>query len=357
MTASSPVDSRRLAAYLSATGWIRKRDSTNGALWAFGGRRSLIAPRADLDPEDYQELAERALARLAEVENRKPAEVMRDLALTDRDTLLIRIDSPGIADGEMPLRYGSVAFDGARELFTAAALAEHAPRARFGSFRPPSVLDVVDTATFGQTYAGSYVISIRTRGVLQLSWLPDGPAALERRAVARVLLAASAAAEAPPTEEVAPSIERGVSYEMCSALAKLDPGGTNVTVELSAIWAEGLARPTKAPLPPVSLKDAQLSHIRQVRDYLAAFEPVETEIVGGLTDVHVDLGGITGRIKLEAYFEGRVRPVYVELEGDALERVRRLVGRASLRMAGRLEKESRSWVLAEPRLLSVDSID
>jgi hypothetical protein len=52
-----------------------------------------------------------------------------------------------------------------------------------------------------------------------------------------------------------------------------------------------------------------------------------------------------------------VRPVHVDLEGEALERVRGLVGRASLRIAGRLEKDGRSWILAEPRLLSVDSLE
>jgi len=68
----------------------------------------------------------------------------------------------------------------------------------------------------------------------------------------------------------------------------------------------------------------------------------------------VDLGGVSGRKKLEAFVEGRVRPVHVELGGDALERVRGLVGRASLRMTGRLEKDNRSWVLVDPRLVSVD---
>jgi hypothetical protein len=352
----SSADPRRVAAYLKSAGWAEKRRAANGTVWSLGGSRSLILPSPDLDPDDYDELRDRAVLRVAEIERRTAEEVRRDISLTDRDTLLIRIDAPVITHGEIPLRFGSEAFNGARELFTAAALAEHAPRARFGSFRPSDVIDVVDNATFGQTYAGSYIISIRTREAQQLSWLDDSPASLERRTIARSLIASAAAAQAS-TKDVTPTVEDGVSFELCSALTKLDPGGTSVCVELSSVWAIGLPRPIDAPAGPVRLGGPQLSHIREVRDYLASFAPVELEIVGGLTDVHVDLGGMSGRVKLEALVEGRVRPVHVELQGEQLERVRHLVGRASLRLVGRLEKGPRSWHLADPRLIGVDPID
>jgi hypothetical protein len=358
MTDRPTISGRRLDAYLEATGWTRLRVGANGAVWSLAEQRSLLSPGQELDHEDRDELIQRAVSRLAEIENRSIADVFRDIMLADRDTLLVRIESPDLAHGEMPLRFGSEAFQGARELFTAAALAEHLPRARFGSFRPVPVLEVLDSTTFGQTYVGSYVISIRTRGAQQLSWADDpGAATLDRRAVSRALLGADAASRAPANAGVMDTIDDGVSFEMCSALSKLDPGGTGAAVELSAIWAPGLPQPSVAPLTAVRLEDAQLSHIREVRDYLAGFEPVELELVGGLTDVHVDFGGATGRIKLLAYTEGQMRPVHVDLAGRELERVRPLVGRASVRFAGRLEKVGRSWRLFEPRLLAVDEIE
>lgn len=348
---------RRLRAYLASAGWSLLREAATGTVWGLGGVRSVLVPGADLDPDDRREILGRAVARVADVESRGREEVLRDIALVDRDTLLLKIESPDISHGEVSLRFGSDAFQGARELFTAAALTEHAPRARYGSFRPPEVLDVLDTTTFGLTHAGSYVITIRTRGAIQLSLAPEDQAApLDRRSVARVLAGATAASAAPIGTEIESSVSAGVSYEMCSAISKLDPGGTGAAVELSAIWAPGIPRPKSAPDRAVRLEDAELSHIREVRDYLAAFEPVEIDLVGGLTDVHVDLGGVTGRIKLEALVEGRIRPVHVELEGEALERVRGLVGRASLRLKGRLEKDNRSWVLATPKLVAVDEL-
>lgn len=353
----SPLDSRRLAAYLASTGWEAVRAGENGVVWSRWGQRSLLVPSPHLDGEDYADIAERVVLRLRDIEGRPSDAITRDIALAGRDTLLIRIAAPVIADGEVPIRFGSEAFQGARELCTAAALAENDPRARFGSFRPDIVTDAINTLMFGQTLAGSYVISIRAPQAQQLSLVADPTPTFERRIVARALIGASTAATVALSEpELDSGIEDGVSFEMCSALTKLDPGGTNVAVELSALWAPGLPQPTISQAS-VRLQDAELSHIREVGEHLAYYEPVQTRVHGILTDVHVDgLGSDSGKVKLLASIEGRTRPLHVALAGADFERVRALAGRASLTLEGRLEKSGRSWVLADPSLRHVEEI-
>lgn len=353
---SSP-ESSRLAAYLASTGWEAVRSGENGVVWSRNGERSLLVPSPGLDEDDYEDIAQRAVLRLRDIEGRPPEAITRDIALAGRDTLLIRIAAATIAEGEVPIRFGPDAFQGAWELCTAAALAENDPRARFGSYRPEIVTDAINTLTFGQTLAGSYVISIRGPEAQQLSLADDPVPTFERRILARALAATSAAATVALSEpELDSGIEDGVSFEICSALTKLDPGGSNVAVDISALWAPGVPQPAVVKTA-VHLRDADLSHIREVGEHLAHYEPVQTTVHGILTDVHVDtLGSDSGRVKLLASVEGRARPLHVDLQGADFERVRPLAGRASLTLEGRLEKSGRSWVLADPRLRQVEEV-
>lgn len=352
----------QVGAYLKSRGWRLLDRSESAAKWTLpetARGRSVVVLTNALDPE-YEDFLRIVLARLRDVERRNPELIVADIMNAGRDALTISVTAPVIASGEIPLAYGEELFGGVRDLIAAGGRSVAVTRANFLGPTPADVMDVLERLTFGETRAGSYILTVKTPVDQQLAF-EAAPSALafERRALARTLEAVSAArvagAHIDDEDVIDESIERGMSAQLCRALARMDPATTGVTVKLKAQWAPGLPIPGDAP-SDVELHTDDLAHVRAIGDALAKLTP-ETDfyLSGWIKTVSYDaLFESHGVVVVEGRVKGRRRDIRLELEGPALDEAQRLLGRGHISARGTLEKAGRAWVLADPVGLSFD---
>jgi hypothetical protein len=349
-----PAPPAQVAAYLRARGWALAGESEESVRWTLDSARSVVLVRDDEDP-DYADFFGVLLARLQDVERRDARRIMRDMLEAGRDTLELRVSAPAIAAGEVPVAYGTELFGGVRDLLVASGRSIGVTRANFAGPTPEEVIDLLDRLTFGQTRAGSYVLTVRTPVAQQLALDESQPPPnLERRALARTMEAVAAAQSAgsrlDDEEVLDDSIERGLSAQLCRALGRIDPATTGVTVDLVARWAEGLPAPATVPRH-LSLQSSDFAHLRYLGETLGKLVPIDDfSLDGWIKEIRYDaLWESRGTVTVEGRFRGRRRDIRIELEGPDFDEAHRLAGHGHVLAVGTLEKAGRAWVLSNPR--------
>ncbi|WP_327654710.1 hypothetical protein [Streptomyces sp. NBC_00483] len=229
-----------VAGYLRSRGWSpggRVRYSRRYELEWSGQRRRVLLP-LDRELADYTDRMADLIRALAALEGRPETAVHQDLALTGLDVQYIRTQ-PKTPSGTIPVQDGVLAMTSARDLLMAAACTTVADERRLVHPRrkPQRAKDFVAGARFGPTSPGSYILSVQvplpepgSDGSLfedrpELDVAPEPFA----RKVSRTLFEAVAAArdaaeEADLTDDsvsFAEGVGRGVSADLCEALAGL----------------------------------------------------------------------------------------------------------------------------------------
>ena len=363
MASASDVRPGQIAAYLAEHGWekVEERETTDRWRLLDGHEgRSVIVVRDPRDP-DYEDYLAILFARLGEVEQRDSRSLVRDMLNAGRDVLTVSIAAPTVREGEIPVSYGEELFGGVRDLIAASGRAVKATRANFAGPTPPEVMEALDRLSFGETRAGSYVVTVKTPVAQQLEIeSTPGPAGMgfEREAVARTIEAVAAAKAAggqlQDEDVVDQSIEHGVSAQLCKALVRLDPKLTGITIEISAQWASGLPVPISGA-SSVRLASGDLARVRRLGEALGGMAPEEGfQINGWIRGITYDqLGADRGVVTVEARIKGRLRDVRLELEGQDFREAQMLAGHGALDATGTLEKAGRAWVLTAPRDVKV----
>lgn len=313
----------------------------------------------DRDDPDYEDYLAVLFARLRDIERRDSESILSDIRVAGRDTLVLCVAAPAISAGEVPVAYGSELFGGVRDLLVASGRSLGDTRANFGGPTPESVMRLLDRLTFGETKAGSYILTVRTPVDQQLAFDDSiAPGAnVERQAIARTIEAVSAARDAgahlDDEDALDVSIEHGLSAQLCRALTRIDPETTGVTVELSTRWADGLPDPAPHLPHSVALQSSDFAHLRYLGDTLSQLMPErDFPLDGWIKEIKYDaLWAARGVVTVEARVRGRRRDVRVELEGSDLDEAHRLVGQGYLHAIGTLEKAGRAWVISSPHSL------
>jgi hypothetical protein len=350
------LDPAQIAAYLRTHGWRvadRRRTTSRWTLPDEGRSIVLVDNREDPDYEDYLSVL---FARLRDIERRDSEAILGDIRVAGRDTLVLRVAAPAISAGEIPISYGTELFGGVRDLLVASGRSLDDTRANFRGPTPESVMNLLDRLTFGETQAGSYILTVRTPVDQQLAFdaIASG-ANIERRTIARTIEAVSAARDAGTRlndeDALDMSIEHGLSAQLCKALTRIDPETTGVAVEFSTQWADGLPDPAPNLPRTIALESADFAHVRYLGETLSRIIPDnDFSLDGWIKEIKFDaLWAARGIVTVEARVRGRRRDVRVELEGSDFEESRRLAGRGYLRAVGTLEKAGRTWVLTSPK--------
>lgn len=272
---------RDVARYLRNRGWApagRVRYSQRWTLAVAGREHRLLLP-LEQDLSDYPDRMADLLEALSQTEGRPALSVHQDLLLGDQDVQFIRT-TPPTPSGTIPVNDGVLAVTSARDLLLAAACdtVQEESRAVQPRRKPQKAKDFVDTARFGPSQAGSYILTIQVplpdtsegslfedMPELDMTPAPFGRKVSRRlfRAVGAARRAAVDAAAADDFRPFADNVANGVSADLCEALVGL-AGAEQRPFDISFAWSRRWAvpydtSPTEFParLVPVLREGAQ----------------------------------------------------------------------------------------------------
>jgi hypothetical protein len=318
MATPSPTE---LAAYLRSKGWSLEGVRASWAVFTKGDD-TIEVPQVDA-ARDYGRMVAMLLQDLEQTEGRAAGLIARDVKAATVDTIRLSLQGSAMRDGRIPLEAGMHAYEGARNLFLAAACSALDRRSVHPTRKPDRAVRVLDSARFGQTEVGSFVMTIEApvAPALQQSFLlPDWDPPLERRTsqlLAEALHATSEAIqESAATGDIAAfrsRAERGVSANLCDALVELLTGAKAEALEASFSYA------THRPAPPRqrAVLRADVSQLLSEASKTLRAQASFTDYVieGPITRLQSSEAGAGGTISVVCEVEGRRRAVSVELEG------------------------------------------
>lgn len=353
-----------VAAYLLQQGWSLE---TSNAQWAeyarsLGDHVCSVEVPQQAAAQDYPRVFGTLLDDLARLENRSPAEVLRDIKAAAVDIVRLAIDSTVTRDGRIPVEAGRLVYGASRDLLLAAACSVIDPRPVFAKRKPDEAMKLLDRVRFGQTEVGSFVLTMECRITprLQQPLLPDDgdpDAPLERRTstrLAQALREAEAATrESSASGKIDPFIARtksGVSSNLCDAVAEvIEATAADV---LTASFSFAARRPLAVDAPRQVVFSSDTAPIlreaaTRLRD--EATYP-ETDVVGPVVKLDSPDAANGGEAVLKASVDGRFRSVRVALDASAYaEAIEAHKEHLLVRCIGELAREGRSLVLKNTR--------
>lgn len=355
--------------YLLARGWEVRRRSSAFSTWNRPDLKdaALFLPLSR-KPDDYAERLSQFVQRLAVFERSDWATIATNLRYAASDLIRVRLVSPRVGPGELPITDGTKLFDGTRDLIQAAACAAIQPRPAFGTKKPGTVVDYLDGVRLGQTEHGSYVVTVISdvepdeQGAL----LPDDAKHLqipfERQVTTQLVVALGAARLAAERvldgEDVSlfeEAVDQGVSANLCDALSTMGEESHSSTLEVSVDWAAS-RRPTlvqrQVTIEPKVLP--VLSAASRTLKKLGPFDDVEVVGIVGVLDRGAN--DEFGEIVIEGVAMESKRNVHIELGDDQYHRaVAAHDGKRTVSIRGTLVKDGKFWKLLDPGPLWVEA--
>ncbi len=326
-------------------------------------------------PADYEDRLRDLVLGLAAVERQDVDAVVTNLRYATADLIRIALVSPRVGPGELPIEDGRKLFDGARDLMLWAACAAVQTRATFGPRVPAVARDYLDGVRLGQTEKGSYIVTVISDVAPpeQQALLPDEGIQLdtpfERKVTSRLMESLSATQSAAKlvvekqtdiAETFEDVVERGVSANLCSAIAQMAEEQAGAQVEVRMNWAASRP-PVGTKLPPVvTFPPSTLPVLSDAQEVLRQLGPFEDEVVEGYV-IRLNRGkdeAAIGSIVIEGEARGERRNIHVELpDAQYHDAVRAHDERYPVRVLGTLAKRGKYWVLSDPGQLRLEGKD
>jgi hypothetical protein len=302
------IESSELRGYLASKGWRREGDWRGAGVWELESSGRLLIP----DHREYQddgELLSEAVRKLAGYERRPEQELLLDISDPMVDSLYFRT-FPQTPSGTTPLPSGLKAVQGIHDLMaTAARTFEEGPQMLFERRRSRRVDRFLHTITLGSARPGSYVLTARVpvRVPQQESpqselWLTSGTpqrrGALPGRDVvsefhqATLTAYAAAARVAGGNDRLDvfdEGVERGISANLCRALADLGGHAKDRPFEIGFSWARGL--PGQEPSEPIAFTGSMASVLsRAAEDLERMAKSGRAQITGHVETLNISPG-------------------------------------------------------------------
>ena len=346
-----------VAGYLRNHGWTLEAAIEDKAdIWRRDDSKVVRPIRQDLG--DYALRLADLLAALEHLEQRSRDTILQDLSLTSSDVLRFRFSGPDLESGQLPLIRSGEIFDRTKELLSAAASAAVAPKSVYGPRRPDEAVDWVGKLRLAPE-TGSVVLKVISDTTAALD--PQGSLVLaeepfERRAVVSVMRAVreagAAAAQAAGTGTLAPferSVRKGVSANLCEALASLLDATRAHTLNLSVSWTTTRAAPPGVPDHVILSADAA-PLLRGAGQALRSREPMEDYLLEGfVVKLHREVNDPLGSVTIHGLVDDSWRKVQTLLGGAAYETAIRAHGENLLvHCTGTLLKRGRGFEFENP---------
>lgn len=314
------------------TEWLRMRG------WAHVGSLGDIAQRWQSGPDgvvvpmlitspDFTLRWSEMLGRLAETLGTDPAGVL--LAVTKSGADIAEFRASGQIDDSLPLGDASTLIDSVRRAMQASANSALQPRSYYGHSLPDAARDHARHVRMGQTRRGSYIVPIISRlPILQPADADDAVLfddvvyqPFARNAMLRLaeglteLRELTHGSAEPARSRITESVGRGVSSELCEAVANTLETESISELNVAFTWAERL--PTSSAPESVRLESGGADLVRRVGSFLKGEPVVGTQTVVGYVK-RLDRGeeDEVGRITLRILDNDKARNVTLELNDD-----------------------------------------
>lgn len=357
-----------VASYLRVHGWRQEADlNGKGSVWllpAEAGREEAdITLPLQRDLGDFALRMGDVLRTLRQVEQRPEPEILQDLMTTSSDLIRVRAPSREADSGSLPLEQAVAFVERARDLVLAAACAAITKRAYYATRKPTKATEYLSRVRMGQTERGSYVLTILSpvapalapEGELPLDLAPSEP---YERQVTRTLAEGLAAMEQAARDAAASggmggfahAIQRGVSANLCDAVAGLSAVSPGEGLDIRIAWSR--TRPVTNTMPSrIFLGSDSMPLIQEAARLFKDTAPVEdVELQGFVTRLARGPTETRGEVTLEGFVDGQLRRAIVELgEGIYAEAVQAHEQRQRVACAGDLVKERGGFRLQNPR--------
>ncbi|MFC8099117.1 hypothetical protein [Streptomyces sp. NPDC057363] len=337
-----------LRRYLSGKGWRAERELSGAELWERYVETEPDQPYEVLVPaerrRDYPGRIADILETLALVEERRPADIIREMRLPPSDWQFLRLVPPG-PSGTAPLLDLVSALSGLRELHTAAASSALTPQRVQPGQKPQAVKDHVAAVRLDQTRVGSYVVAAHTPlppppkpvwpSLFDDDAFSDGPGSRRPepfpRRVSRTLFAGVTCAHAAAEEtlrrdslaDFASYADAGLSANLCEALVRI-AGEERRQFSVAFAWSSDVRMEQASP--PVTLAPGHLEALEAGAKDLREKWGREAEAV-----LHGMVTRLSGQGNREATVYGtllheddaRVRSVRVDLRPEDVDKATR----------------------------------
>lgn len=372
LRAVRPLD---VIAYLRSRGWKELEDETDFSVWVLareGDGVDALAPKHQ-GWRDYHKRIQELIELLGEVESRSQLSILRDITEVTSDIVRLRADTAKLSDGTIPLGDGLKLTSSVRAMLQASACAADTPRRAHHTRKPAKVGKYLDTLRMGQSERGSYILTVLSpvspalkTGQLGLPGTEEPAEVPFSRKVTRVLatalpLVVSGAERAIATgslESFEQAVEKGVSADLCEALALLRNAQQVEAVDVSVGWAP--TRPDETVAGVVTIREDLLEVVAEAGRLLREKDPMEDFVlVGPVLKIDRKEDEHSGTISVLGAIGDKPRKIRVTLSGDDWKKAHEALGDTNklLRCEGDLLKRGRSFELLGPRRISVISSD
>lgn len=351
-------------AYLRAEGWMKGDDLGNrGVVYTGPSEAEVFAPGSDR-LGDYSAAVSSVIETIARIEERDETSVYRDLIASDRD--VIRSRAPDAEDdGSISLLAGVDLVQQSRDALLAAACSAGGPQRYYRSGSNTKATEYLRSVKLGQTEHGSFVVNLFSPVPPQLAdasqpelWpeLAEDPFP---RQVTRTLAGAiealvgalGAVARGGDIEAFEGVVHKGVSSNLCQAIAGLIKDGSGLDFSLS--WAR--TRPVPQPRYRRQFSEADSEILSEAAKVLKERQSFNNEVLRGyVTGLKRDVQPTDGSIILKTYVEGKKRTVSIELpEEEYRKAIDAHNSKQDFQVEGDLVFEGQRYYLRNPRNVQV----
>ncbi len=287
-------------------------------------------PTAGSDKE-VELLMGEVVQQLAEAEKRPSREVLNDLSIPPADRLRLRVQSREAESGTLPLEEGLRLFKGGHDLLLASACSAHQPQAYFPRQSFAAAQEYVQQCRFGQTEPCSYSATIIAPVPPELSPSLFADAEngdevagepYERRVTLLLMQGLQTIREAIERGNAAAilqGVSRGVSANLCEALASMSSRDSQAMLEFRMSWSRSRPRFPKIIPARVTFAQSEFAVIREAARRLRdSVEPRRARIEGPILSLQAEPAQLyeefQGKVILRALIEGRPARVRVVLK-------------------------------------------
>ena len=356
------VSPAALSAYARTAGWTRQDCyRVNSDIHVGEGLPEIIVPRTE-HLGDYASVVATLIDTFAAVGDHDETTVYRDLVTADRDVVRIRaIDHDH--SGSLPVDAGADLVCSSRDILLAAACSLDNPRPCFRSGANREAAEYLRRVGLGQTDQGSFIVTLLCPVVsppIRMEMFPDSDACddpFERRVTRRLTEALAGARKA--TDETnrgdanafSASVEKGVSANLCDALAKLAETLSNL--DISVVWARTHPRNESRPVARFAAHDGPI--LREASRALRNRVPRPGVTLFGFVQRLVRNEEVSdGTVVLRTSMEGKNQSVTAVLpQSDYHRAIRAHEQKALVVMRGDLERMGQRWRLLGPSIEDV----
>ncbi len=306
MNIASLIAPADLRDYAKSRGWRLLPDGTKDRLYVLAhpkfARRQLVFPM-DASAPDYAEAIERMVEKIAALEDWTPEAAIKSLWEFKEDAISFRVQSPRLDKSSLPLPFAGAMVQSVQQLLLACASSVLVPLKRHPRLNRAEAVQFLETARFGQTQRGSFVLNvscpvqaIEAQGVL----FPDEKdLPFVRRATLCLQRSLSGLVGAIENDTLDRFIEAAkasatplISANFCEALTQLEDETLKNSVEIGVAWAGSIPRPPELePQTVVRVQNEYFSRIEEVRRELRSGEQATQDVfIGTVESLNGEMG-------------------------------------------------------------------